>query len=89
MIIMVFVLFRLARRSKPGFGLQLREVVLNMFVTNISFLILLLHRLIVVVGEKNDFVLTYLQLDLRDNKDVDITTDNLPCLTLIFVQGKG
>lgn len=49
----------------------------------------MLHRLIVVVGEKNDFVLTYLQPDLRDNKDVDITTHNLPCLTLIFVQGKG
>ncbi len=37
MIMIVFVSFGLARRSKPGVGLQVRKVALSMFVTNIYF----------------------------------------------------
>ncbi len=44
------------------------------------------HR-VVVVSENNSFVLTL--TFSRYDKDVDIITDNLPCLTVIVVQGKG
>ncbi len=37
MMMMVFVPFGLARRSKPAVGLQVRKVVLSMFLTNIYF----------------------------------------------------